>query len=352
MNYIGSKHSIIDFIWESIIDVVGDKKNYSFCDIFAGTGVVGRYFKSYGYDIIANDNQYYSYVINKHFIENNDNITFSKLRSIGIDNVFIYLNSLDNYKGFIYNNYTSEGTKDSDISRMYFTENNAIKIDSIRNQIEVWYKDKLINDSEYYYLITCLLESADKVANTASVYEAFLKNMKKSAQIDLDFRELPILINKNTNNKVYMEDCNELIKHISGDILYMDPPYNERKYNTNYHILETIAYGDNPDIKGIAGVRCDGSRSKYNSRKNAIIAFEDLIKNAKFKYIFLSYNDEGIMSIDDIEKIMKKYGTYRRYEKNHKRYKANKSKGGMRRTTVEYLHVLIKNDCEAVDCDK
>ena len=87
MNYIGSKHSIIDFIWESIIDVVGDKKNYSFCDIFAGTGVVGRYFKSYGYDIIANDNQYYSYVINKHFIENNDNITFSKLRSIGIDNV-------------------------------------------------------------------------------------------------------------------------------------------------------------------------------------------------------------------------------------------------------------------------
>ena len=98
MNYIGSKHSIIDFIWESIIDVVGDDRKYSFCDIFAGTGVVGRYFKSYGYDIIANDNQYYSYVINKHFIENNSNITFKKLKSIGIDNVFIYLNKIDNFK--------------------------------------------------------------------------------------------------------------------------------------------------------------------------------------------------------------------------------------------------------------
>lgn len=344
MNYIGSKHSIIDFIWESIIDVVGDDRKYSFCDIFAGTGVVGRYFKSYGYDIIANDNQYYSYVINKHFIENNSNITFKKLKSIGIDNVFIYLNKIDNFKGFIYYNYTSEGTKDSEICRMYFTKKNAIKIDSIRNQIEIWYRDKFINDNEYYYLIACLLEAADKVANTASVYEAFLKNMKKSAQFDLDFKELPILINEDTNNKVYMEDCNELIRHISGDILYMDPPYNERKYNTNYHILETIAYGDNPTIKGVAGVRCDGVKSKYNSRKNAIVAFEDLVKNAKFKYIFLSYNDEGIMSIDDIEKIMKKYGTYKRYEKNHKRYKANKSKGGMRRTTIEYLHVLIKDE--------
>ena len=344
MNYIGSKHSILDFIEESIIDVVGEDKKYTLCDIFAGTGVVGRRFKSIGYNVISNDNQYYSYVINKHFIENNSDITFNKLKQNGIDNVFIYLNKLDNYKGFIYKNYTDEGTKGNELIRMYFTVENAIKIDSIRDKIEKWYKSNLINVNEYYYLITCLLESADKVANTASVYEAFLKNIKRKAQETLELKELPILINKDTSNIVYKEDCNDLIKHISGDILYMDPPYNERKYSTNYHILETIAYGDMPEIKGKAGVRCDGVISKFNSRRNALNALEDIIKNAKFKYIFLSYNDEGIMKIDDIKRIMEKYGKYKRYEKNHKRYKASKDKEIEKRTTIEYLHVLIKEE--------
>lgn len=339
MNYIGSKHSILDFIEESITDVVEDKK-YTFCDIFAGTGVVGRRFKMIGYNVIANDNQYYSYVINKHYLENNSELKFDKLG--GIDKVFIELNKLDNYKGFTYYNYTEEGTKDNEFIRNYFTVKNAIKVDSIRNKIEKWFKDNLIKDNEYYYLITCLLEAADKVANTASVYEAFLKKIKRKAQEDLELKQLPILINKDTNNIVYKEDCIDLIKKIKGDILYMDPPYNTRKYSTNYHLLETIAYGDMPEIKGKAGCRCDGNKSQFNSKRNALNALEEIIKNAKFKYIFLSYNDEGIMSLEDIKQVMEKYGEYRRYEKNHKRYKANKDKEISKKTTIEYLHVLIK----------
>lgn len=346
MNYIGSKHSIIDFIEEAIVDYSGDVKNKTFCDIFAGTGVVGKRFKELGCNVIANDNQYYSYVINKHYISNNKQITFDKLKKSNIDDVFIYLNKVENYKGFIYKNYTEEGTKDLQYTRMYFTEENAIKIDSMRNQIEKWFKSEQITNDEYFYLLTCLLESADKVANTASVYEAFLKKFKRSAQNKIELKELPILINENTNGKVYKEDCNSLIKNIKGDILYMDPPYNSRKYNTNYHILETIAYGDMPEIKGKTGIRCDGISSKFNSKNEVISAMDDLIKNANFKYIFLSYNDEGIMSIDDIEKIMKKYGEYRRYEKFHKRYKASKNKEIDKKTTIEYLHALKKFDIE------
>lgn len=344
MNYIGSKHSIIDFLEQSILDVVGYEKKYTFCDIFAGTGVVGKRFKLLGYNVISNDNQYYSYVINKHFIENNDIISFSKLKLIGIDDVFVYLNKLCNYKGFIYKNYTEEGTNNSDYIRIFFTSENAIKIDSIRNQIEKWYKDDLINNKEYYYLITCLLEASDKVANTASVYEAYLKKMKRSAQNTLELKELPICIKENTKGVVYKEDCNDFIKHVEGDILYMDPPYNSRKYSSNYHILETIAYGDMPEIKGKAGTRVDGIISKFNSKVYALNYLEDIIKNAKFKYIFLSYNDEGIMSINDIEKLMSKYGKYIRYEKNHKRYKANKDKETTKKTTIEYLHVLIEEE--------
>lgn len=338
MNYIGSKHSILDFIESSILDFTKEE-GHTFCDIFAGTAVVALRFKMNGYDCITNDLQYYSYVLSKHYIENNEEIIFKGLKKIGIDDVFIYLNKLDNYKGFIYNNYTLEGSN----SRQYFTEYNAIKIDSIRNQIEKWYKKGNIVENEYYYLISCLLEAADKVANTASVYEAFLKNIKRSAQNDLELKPLPIPINKKTINKVYIEDSNELIKHIKGDILYLDPPYNARKYSSNYHILETIAYGDYPLIKGKTGVRTDAIRSDYNSSINVKKAFEEIIKNAKFKYIFLSYNDEGIMSLEEIEEILKKYGHYQRYEKNHKRYKANKDKETTKKTTIEYLHALKKD---------
>lgn len=345
MNYIGSKHSILNFLEESIVDFT-KMRDGVFCDIFAGTGVVGKYFKSLGYDIIANDNQYYSYVLNKHYLENNEELKFLTLKQNGIDDVFIYLNKTEGYPKFIADNYTPEGTLKKDYERKYFTYKNALKIDAIREQIEKWYKIEWINKGEYFYLLSCLLEAADKVANTASVYEAFLKEFKRSAQNDLELKPLDIVINKNTKNKVYIEDANKLIQKIKGDILYLDPPYNVRKYSSNYHMLETIALYDYPKIKGKTGIRIDGVKSLFNNKNKVAEAFENLIKNARFKYIFLSYNDEGILSLNEIENIMSKYGRYYRYEKNHKRYKANKNKEITKKTTIEYLHALEKKEGE------
>ncbi len=211
-------------------------------------------------------------------------------------------------------------------------------------QIEEWKKNGLLTENEYYYLLASLLEAADKVANTASVYEAFLKNIKHSAQKDLKIE--PIEIVTNPNNKKYqvtMKDANELIKEITGDILYLDPPYNARKYDTNYHILETIALYDNPEIKGKTGVRAEETkRSKYCKKQEVELALEELIKNAKFKYILLSYNNEGIVKLDRIKEIMSKYGKYKRYQKEHKRYKADNRRKYTKNYTIEYLHCLEK----------
>lgn len=346
MNYIGSKFSILDFIDETINDFVKPKNNnIVLCDIFSGTGTVGKYFKKKGYTIISNDIEYYSYITAKHFIENNEELSFSKLKKNGIENVFDYLNNIEGKEGFIYNNYSLSGTKGKEFERQYFSDNNAKKIDAIRICIENWKNEKLLDESEYNFLIASLIESSDKVANTASVYEAFLKKLKKSAEKDMIFEPIETLVIENSNsNKVYNEDSNTLIKKISGDILYMDPPYNTRKYDTNYHMLETIALYDEPEIKGKTGVRCETTKkSKYCVKKEAAQAFEDLIKNANFKYILLSYNDEGIIPIEEIKRIMSKYGKYNCYGKKHRRFKADKNRDYIKDFTIEYIHCLEKN---------
>ena len=342
MNYIGSKYSILSYIDEVIEDFVKPKKNIVFCDIFAGTGVVSKYFKEKGYNIIANDIQYFSYVTLKGIIENSEELKFEKLNKRHID-PFVCLNGLNGKKGFIYKNYCIGGTYKSEYPRLYFSDYNAKKIDAIRIKIEKWKKKKIITENEYFYLLACLIEAADKVANTASVYEAFLKDLKRSAQKQLVLEPLELIF-KNKNYEIYNEDSKNLIRNIKGDILYLDPPYNSRRYDTNYHILETIALYDNPKIKGKTGIRIeDSKKSNYCIKKNALVELEDLIKNANFKYILLSYNNEGILSIKEIENLFKKYGIYKKYEKLHKRFKSDNERKYKNSQTIEYIHCLEKS---------
>lgn len=343
MNYIGSKYSLLDFLHRSIDDVllknkeVKAKNEMVFADLFAGTGCVGGHFKSQGYSIIANDIQYYSYIITKHMIENNGNLDKERMSHL-IDK----LNGLNGLEGFIYQNYSFEGTEGQEYRRMYFSAQNAKKCDAIRTEIENWLSRKSININEYHFLLGSLINSIDKCANTASVYGAYLKKLKKSAQKEMILIPLPYTIG-HVDCKVYNEDVNQLINKIKGDILYLDPPYNERQYCSNYHILETIAKNDNPIIKGKTGLRdYKSQKSDFCVKAKVCESFEKLIKNANFKYIFLSYNNEGLMTLEQIKEIMSKYGKYELYTQDYKRYKADNSRNNKYDTTIEYLHCLIK----------
>lgn len=336
MNYIGSKQSLLQFIKYNVDNVTGFGRGegHTFADLFAGTGIVGTMFKENGYHVIANDMQYYSYVLAKHNICN----TFDNVDAM--DNGLLFdLNYLEGTEGFIYENYCMG----SGSERNYFTDENGMLCDSIRIELELMRKSGKLSDNMYYYILASLLNSIDKYANTTSVYCAFLKHMQKSAQKPFQIEPLPII--EGTEGEVYNEDACQLIHKISGDILYLDPPYNERQYCTNYHLLETIAKYDNPQIQGIAGLReHENQKSAFCSSKTCLAALEEIISAAKFKYIFLSYNNEGLMTLEDIAELMSKYGEYQCFTTDYKRYKAdsagNRNIKGDRVT--EYLHCVVK----------
>jgi adenine-specific DNA-methyltransferase len=333
MNYIGSKSKLSHWIKDEIKNIVGnDLSDKVFCDIFAGTGIIGRTFKSEVKRVISNDLEYYSFVLNRNYIGNHKDIRDK-------ESYIEELNSLpliDN--GFIYQNYC----KGSGSSRQYFSDDNGKKIDTIRRKINEWYYHKKIDDDLYYFLLGSLLESADKVANTASVYGAFLKHIKKSASKDLILKSANFSENSNSH-QVFNEDSNHLIKKIEGDILYLDPPYNQRQYGSNYHILNSISKYEPFTPKGITGLP-DYNRSNYCKKRVVKIEFEKLIDNANFKYIFLSYNNEGLMSECEIKNIMKKYGRYSLVKKEYQRFKSDKTDARNHKAdkTYEYLHILQK----------
>ncbi len=331
MNYIGSKNKLSKFIKSEIEKVVGEMKDKVFCDLFAGTGAIGRIFKTTSKKIIANDFEYYSYVLNRNYIGNHEETNwFEKINE---------LENLEGVEGFIYKNYClGSGSK-----RQYFSDENGKRIDAIRRKIESWKKKNEIDENQYYFLLSTLLENADAVANTASVYGAFLKHLKASAQKPLKLT--PALFDFNDAvHDVFNEDANVLINKIAGDVLYLDPPYNARQYGSNYHLLNTIAKYDNFTPKGKTGLR-NYQRSLYCRKGEVSDAFEKLVENAEFKYIFLSYNNEGLMSEIEVKDILEKYGRYDLATIEYQRFKADKTENRNHKAseTLEYLHILEKS---------
>jgi len=334
LNYIGSKHRLRAFLKHEIKKVVGDDLSQKvFCDLFAGSGAVGKSFKNEVKQLISNDIEHYSYILNKNYIGNtkaikNQTKLIEELNSLTLKD-----------DGFIYRHYC----KGSGSQRLYFSDYNGKKIDTIRTQLNLWRKTSFIDENTYYFLLASLIENADSVANTASIYSAFLKTLKKTAQKKLILTPAKFELSPNTHI-VYNQNSDTLIKQIQGDILYLDPPYNQRQYGSNYHILNTISIYDEFIPYGITGVRPTYTRSLYAQKRHTNQAFNNLIKNANFNYIFLSYNNEGLMSKEFIKNTMQKYGDYHLVKKEYKKFHTTKSTNQNQKAdrTYEYLHVLVK----------
>ncbi|WP_094314191.1 DNA adenine methylase, partial [Streptococcus pneumoniae] len=309
--YLGSKQKMLDFILKTVSENIGSID--SVADIFGGTGVVADLFRKQNKKVIVNDILYSNFVSFQTWFSNED-VDIHKVSHI-IDE----LNNLSPKKGYVSKNFGGA----------YFSEENAGKIDSIREEIE---KYKSGNQREYFMLLTSLLYAMDKVANTVGHYDAYRKKMDYCKEIYLRVPEY----NENNQNEIYNKDANKLVKEIYADLVYIDTPYNSRGYENAYHVLENIAEWKKPDVEGVAKKAVNRSEkgSDYTKSK-APQAFEDLILNINAKYILVSYNNmnkkgnsrsNAKISNEEIIKILSKRGKVQVFETDFSPFTTGKSK--------------------------
>lgn len=343
MRYLGNKTKLLNNI-QTLIEKY-DIQGKTFADIFCGTASVADFFKD-KYNVITNDFMYYSYIIANAKLNNKIQPRFLKFKKKFEIEIFDYLNSIDTIfsdNSFIYKNYTPEG------DRMFFTESNGAKIDTIRMKIEDLYINKDISQNEYFYLLASLIDSVSSFSNISGTYEAFFKFWESRAS--KTFVLSPIELNetnKNGKHNFFCKSTNDLVREISGDIAYIDPPYTVTQYASAYHLLETVAKYDYPLITGIGGKRGKGKNVSLFSRKNeAIIAMEDLLRQIDFNDIIISYSNQGLINVDDLIDLCKKFAVgnevFVEYI-DYNEYKTHRSSNKQNGKKLNELLIYFKKD--------
>lgn len=341
MRYLGSKEKLTDSIRALLQNNNLLQGNLVFFDAFCGMGSVADSMKLIYNHIIINDSLKCSTIFTRGRLYANS-CTFERL---GFD-PFVFFNENNNtFHGFIYQNYSLGGSE-----RMYFSEENAARIDYFRMQIEEWKEQDQISEEEYVYLLACLLESVSDVSNTAGVYGAFLKHWDNRALKPIVFSK----IDSNEGQCDIVESQNDKIENIISDIecdiLYLDPPYTQNQYGTQYHLLETLILNDNPPISRVTGSRpTTPMRSNWSKMHHAHILFEKVLAETKASHIVFSYNNDGFMSKDYIEKTLKRLGIEETYDCvtiDYKKYNNTKCQGA--EGHQEYLFYIQKKPANEV----
>jgi len=215
---------------------------------------------------------------------------------------------------------------------MYFTAANAGRIDFFRSTIDLWKNENRLTEDEFAYLLASLIESISYISNTAGVYGAFLKHWDSRAHKKLELFRVASKKNIPTSLQVYNAKIEDIIEEVECDILYLDPPYTQNQYGTQYHILETLVLDDNPSISKITGSRSTSPlRSDWSKNLKSHILFDKIIAKTNAKHIVFSYSVDGFLSKSFIEAVLKRYGkpeTYLCQKISYDKYTNFKSRKG------------------------
>lgn len=350
ITYIGNKRALLSFIGEVIKEVLKkeSKKKLSIVDLFSGSGIVSRYLKQYSDLLITNDLEGYSYTLNKCYLANKSEIDISLLKEY-YDKLNKELENLSS--GFITELYAPNDSDDIKRGeRVFYTTRNAMYIDTAVSVINTF-----PIEVRPFFLAPLIVEASIK-NNTGGVFKGFYKNELGIGQFGGRAEnalsriksniEIPFPLFSNYECKVinYKEDSNELVKKLDYvDLIYIDPPYNQHPYGSNYFMLNLINdYKKPKKVSKISGIPNDWNRSKYNYPKEAIKSFKDLCNNCNCKYLLISFNNEGFISKDELIDILSSVGKVKVFEKKYNTYKASRNLNNRNKYTYEYLFLVEK----------
>ena len=350
ITYIGNKRSLLSFIGTAIEVVKKDlkKEKLEVIDLFSGSGIVARYLKQHASKLIVNDLEKYSYTLNKCYLANKSEINMDELVSwynYIKENLNLKLNN-----GFISELYAPKNMDDIKIGeRCFYTTRNAKYIDTCR---------QLINNvpKEYqHFFIAPLLTEASVKNNTSGVFKGFYKNSQTGIgqfggnhenalsrikrDIDLPF---PLFSNFECETEVYMKDSSKLITELDiVDLIYMDPPYNQHPYGSNYFMLNVINdYVEPKEISKVSGIPKKWNHSKFNKVQEALKTFEKLCNDAKAKYLLISFNSDGFITKEEMLQMLSKIGKVKVMEKKYNTFRGSRNLNKRDIHVKEYLYLV------------
>lgn len=314
MRYLGSKTLLV----EQIQTLVGPQPDGSlFCDPFGGIGTVGRYMKQQGFQVLSGDLLLFAHYFQKALIQLDTVPIFPNLMIVSEGNVEQYLNRLVTSDGWFIEEYCEK--------RGFFTLDNAKHIQACINAIWHWRANYCIDEDEYAFLIASLIQSMDRVANTAGTYYAYLKHYHRKALQPFRFQFLQPAQGKH-QCQCLLADANALVKQHKCQILYLDPPYNTRDYAKYYHLPETIARGEIPKPAGKSGVPIRHDvRSPYIQRSKIKEVFLDLLASSHSQIILFHYTDNGLLQEQFIRDSLSALGAIEEYYFDCKGYRTSSS---------------------------
>lgn len=344
--YIGSKEKLAQTVIEEIRKRCPDA--HSVIDLMAGTGLFSLALRRNGYRVLASDVMTYSY---HHLAVNlllNVSPDFSGLKAIinGVNyaKVIDYLNNLQPIAGFFTREYSPDGKPVVGCKpRKYFTQENASKIDVIRTSIRHWYENGLLTDNEHSLLLHDLIMAANDIANIAGTYGHYLSHFVKRSTEPIKLICTSFEPNENiVGHEIRKGYAENISSNLMADVCYIDPPYIKRQYAANYHIIETLAREDEPMAIGESGLRpWRDQYSNFCSKIHIRDSFDLILRNLKCKHIFISYSEDGLLSLNDLVDFLHQYGNVDVKDIKYKRFKSNNSQKGLELT--EYLIYIAKN---------
>lgn len=308
--YLGSKQKLLGPIDKAISDELG-RLPLTLADTFAGSGVVAAYFADRGVPVIAND----LLTHNAYALE-----TFLLHGRYQFDALCELVTELQSLKGK--SGYVSET-----FGGKYFSVQNAQKLDAMRDFLDEQVSDLPLRKAA----LTSILYAADKVAQTVGHYDAYFNREAVDKRLIL---RVPNVVGTGEGHAVHNRDANELVRAISAEVNFQDPPYNSRQYSSNYHVLENIAKWEKPAVTGVsAKMDLKLVASKYSTRA-AAVAYEELVSNCESDLIALTYSNtaservsrsNNLLTDDDIYRILGDFGHVETIEVGHKEFSVGKT---------------------------